>query len=83
MADRSARVGSDFGMPFGTARRPPPPPPVARLRHDLPLLNRCPPAPVRRERGVVQSNLIYTVKPTYPRLAAMTARAGHGDSWKR
>jgi periplasmic protein TonB len=65
-------AGFDFGMP-SAGPPPPPPPPVAPPPPPLPAPESVPAAPVRRGGEVMQSNLIYMVKPVYPRLA-MTAR---------
>jgi protein TonB len=70
--------GDPFGTDFGTdsplpplrapVATPPPPPP--------PRPEPAPDGPIRRGGDVVQSNLIHTVQPVYPRLAVVTRTQG-------
>lgn len=76
-------AGTGGGSPFGTdffsvsAVPPPlPPPPAPAPPPPPPAPDSLPPTPVRRSQGVVQSNLIHTVQPIYPRLAIATRTQG-------
>jgi protein TonB len=77
------RIGVPDGLPsdlFSVPQRtatPPPPPPAEPVPPPKPPA--APPVstdPVRVSEGVVLSNLIHTVKPTYPRLAVITHTQG-------
>jgi periplasmic protein TonB len=66
-------LGFPFGDPNspGDGRRPapPPPPPTVASPPRPPTPEPAPVGPIRRGGNVVQSNLLYSPKPEYPRLA--------------
>jgi protein TonB len=70
--------GIPFGDLFSPSVAPPPlpPPPVPTPPPPPPVPDPVPTTPVRRSQGVVQSNLIHTVQPIYPRLAIVTRTQG-------
>ena len=74
--------GGPGGIPFGellspgAAPPPLPPPPAPTPPPPPPDPDPVPTTPVRRSQGVVQSNLIHTVQPIYPRLAIVTRTQG-------
>jgi len=70
--------GSPFGDPFGTGTDVGPlPPPRKPVAAPPPPAPEPPPSdPVRLGGKVVQSNLIHTVQPVYPRLAVVTHSQG-------
>ena len=70
--------GIPFGDLFSLGATPPPlpPPPVPAPPPPPPVAEPVPTTPVRRSQGVVQSNLIHTVQPVYPRLAIATRTQG-------
>jgi len=70
--------GTLFGVDIlsPSAVPPPLPPPPAPAPPPPPPPDPVPTTPVRRSQGVVQSNLIHTVQPIYPRLAIATRTQG-------
>jgi periplasmic protein TonB len=70
-------LGDTLGTLGGDARAPLPPPRPTPVAAPPPPAPEPPPnAPIRRGGDVVQSNLIHTVQPVYPRLAVITRSQG-------
>jgi protein TonB len=64
-----------IGVPGGQAA-PPPPPPAPAEPPRPPVAAAAPTGPVPRGGVVMQSNLLYSVTPVYPRLAVVTRVQG-------